>query len=115
MPTFRRGKRSAALPAGIISTRTGRISNRPTRPSAHGSPVRSYSSQPMATEMIWAPVYEAILPIAKERTYGFRRASKASRLDAGGCSDTQTPPVAVRLVLHLAGTSLPDFVFARQV
>jgi hypothetical protein len=49
---FRRGKRSAALPAGSINSSDGARVKTPTRPSAHGSPVRSYSSQPTATETI---------------------------------------------------------------
>src|SRR5581483_383933 len=68
------GKRSAALPAGSISTIAGASVNSPTSPSAQASLVRSYSSQPTVTWTIWAPTLAVTRPSAKFRTYGLRSA-----------------------------------------
>src|SRR5439155_21730172 len=68
---------------GSMRTSPGATWTTPTRPSAQGSPVRSYSSQPTATETNWVPMAAAMRPRVKARTWGLRRAANGS-WTAGG-------------------------------
>jgi hypothetical protein len=78
MVMVRRGYRSAMFPLGTARRRAGTTCTTPIRPSAHGSLVRSYSSQPTATEMNCKPICESVRPAMNGATWGARSAAKLS-------------------------------------
>ena len=89
MTTFRREKRSAAMPPRGPSANTAIWAQNQAVPSRSSEWVRRYTSQLCATFCIQVPTSETIWPLIKRRKLRWRRARKVCGTRLGASSGSQ--------------------------